>query len=305
MNLPPVVTLLKETVSGWIADNATRMSAALAYYAIFSLAPLLVVLIAVVGLVYGEEAARGQVTGQVAGLVGRQAGESIQTAIAATGQVKSHGIVAALVAFGVMIFGASGVFGELKNALNTIWGVEVRPGRTVKTIVRDRLLSFSLVLSIGFLLLVSLAVSSVLSALSTYMAGFFALPPVMWKGVDFAVSLALTSALFAMIYKILPDVVLRWKDVAWGALFAGSLFTAGKSLIAWYLGSNSVASSFQAAGTLVIILLWVYYATCILFLGAEFTKSWVRRFGAGVVPQRHAKLLREDNSPVVTREGTA
>lgn len=291
MRFEAVFALIKETVTGWMADNATRMSAALAYYAIFSLAPLLVILLAVVGLVYGEEAARGQISGQVAGLVGEAAGDSIQTAVAATGQVKSRGIIAALVAFGVMVFGASTVFGELKNALNAIWGVQPRPGRPIRALVRDRLLSFSLVLGIGFLLLVSLTVSAVLSALGTFMADWLALPPATWKAADFLISLGLTSALFALIYKILPDVVLRWRDVATGALLSGALFTAGKSLIAGYLGSNSVASSFQAAGTLVVILLWVYYASGILFLGAEFNKGWLRRCGRGVVPRPHAQFI--------------
>jgi membrane protein len=285
--------LLKAAVTGFLADNATRMSAALAYYAVFSLAPLIIIIISVVGFVYGEEAARGQVVDQISGLVGEQAGETIQTAVAATAETKSSGIIATIIAVGVMIFGASTVFAELKNSLNTIWGVEVKPGRTIITLVRDRALSFSLVLTIGFLLVVSLLVSAALSAVSTYMAGILPLPPFVWKSLDFAVSLGVGGALFAMIYKILPNVILNWRDVMPGALLTALLFTGGKSVLAWYLGSNSVASSFSAAGSLIVILLWVYYAACILFFGAEFSKVCLLHRGRSIVPHRHAKFLHD------------
>jgi membrane protein len=287
-----LVDLLKETFAGWSADNATRLSAALAYYSIFSIAPLLVVFIALVGFFFGAEAAQGQISDQVSGLVGESAGESLQSAVAAVGPVHGKGIWAAAIAFGVTLFGASTVFGELKAALNSIWGVTALPGRALRNLVRDRLLSFSLVLCIGFLLLISLAVSAAVSGVSTYLAPQLPMPPFVWKGVDFCVSLAMVTVLFAMIYRILPDVALHWRDVFPGAFFAALLFSAGKSVIAWYLGSNSVASSYQAAGTLVIILLWVYYATGILFLGAEFTKAWVKRYGYGILPRSHAALVR-------------
>ncbi len=293
LRMKELFATLQAAVTAFLADNATRLSAALAYYAIFSLAPLVVILISMVGLVYGEEAARGQIADQISGLVGEQAGETIQTAVAATAQTKSSGVIATLVALVVMVLGASTVFGELKNALNSIWGVAVRPGRTIVTLIRDRALSFSMVLTIGFLLVVSLVISAVLSAVSTYMAGVLPLPPLIWKAMDFAISLTVTGALFAMIFKFLPNVILSWRDVAPGALLTAFLFTAGKSLLAWYLGSNSVASSFSAAGSLIVILLWFYYAASILFLGVEFAKVRILRRGRPIVPHRHARLLSE------------
>lgn len=291
-----IPAILKEAAFGWVNDNAGRLSAALAYYAVFSIAPLLVIFVSIVGLVFGADAARGQVGTQLAGLVGQPAAETIQQAVAATGRSQAAGIWATLAGFLVLLLGASTVFGELKSALNMIWGVRVRPGRAIRTVIRDRFLSFSLVLSIGFLLLVSLAVSTALAALGDYLAGALPLPPLVWRMLDAVVSVTVISALFAMIYKILPDVVLRWRDVAAGAVFTALLFTAGKTVLAWYLGRNSMASAFGAAGALIVLLLWFYYATCILFLGAEVVKAWVRHRGR-VEPRSYAMNISPPPKP--------
>ncbi len=288
--------LLVAAFKEWGADQASRLSAALAYYAVFSLAPLLVLAVSIAGLVFGEEAANGEVANQLSGLMGDQAAVTVQSALAATGDRRSDGIWGMIVGTGVLLFGASTVFGELKNALNTIWGVAPRPGRAVATLVRDRLLSFSLVFGIGFVLLVSLVISSLIAGLGSMIASRFAMAPWVWGAVDFALSVGLTGVLFAAVFRILPDVRLHWSDVWSGAFFTGVLFTIGKSGIAWYLGRNSVASSFGAAGALVVILLWVYYASCILFLGAEFTKVRHLRKRGPIKPEPHAVRIASAQS---------
>ncbi len=201
-----LLSMLKDAANEWLDDNAMRLSAALAYYAIFSLAPLLVITVAVAGLVFGEEAARGGISNQLQALAGQQAAEALQTLIAKTGERKAAGVLAGAVSLLVLLFGASTVFGELKDALNTIWGVVVKPGRTWLRLVRDRFLSFSIVLAIGFLLLPSLVLSAALAALSKYMSGLLPLSPVIWRAADFTLSFTVISALFATIFKVLPNV---------------------------------------------------------------------------------------------------
>ena len=191
------------------------------------------------------------------------------------------------------LFGASTVFAELKDALNTIWGVTVKPGRAFFTLVRDRFLSFSIVLAIGFLLLVSLVLSAVLAGLGKYMSARLPLPAAVWQACDFLVSFAVISALFAMIFKMLPNVRIGWRDVRIGAVGTALLFTIGKFLIGLYLGTSSIASSFGAAGSVVIMLVWIYYSSCILFFGAEFTKVYARKFGSGIVPNSRAVLMSD------------
>jgi len=285
-----LLSMLKDAANEWLDDNAMRLSAALAYYAIFSLAPLLVITVAVAGLVFGEEAARGGISNQLQALAGQQAAEALQTLIAKTGERKAAGDLAGAVSLLVLLFGASTVFGELKDALNTIWGVVVKPGRTWLRLVRDRFLSFSIVLAIGFLLLTSLVLSAALAALSKYMSDLLPLSPVIWRAADFTLSFTVISALFATIFKVLPNVRIGWHDVRIGAVGTAFLFTVGKFLIGWYIGTSSVASSFGAAGSVVIVLLWIYYSSCILFFGAEFTKVYARKFGSGIVPNSRAML---------------
>jgi membrane protein len=236
--------LLKEATSEWIEDGAMRLSSSLAYYAIFSLAPLLVIVISIAGLVFGEEAARGQIAQEISALAGIRAGEAIQATVQASASEKTTSMLATIIGLVVLLFGASTVFAELKNALNTIWGVAVKPGRTFLTLVRDRFLSFSIVLAIGFLLLVSLVLSAVLAALGKYMSARLPLPAAVWQAGDFLVSFGVISTLFAMIFKILPNVRIGWHDVRIGAVGTALLFTIGKFLIGLYLGTSSIASSF-------------------------------------------------------------
>lgn len=284
--------MLKEAAHDWVGDNAMRLSASLAYYAIFSLAPLMVIILAIAGLVFGQDAAQGQLSSQIRQLAGDQAGNAVQTIIQGAGH-KSAGVFATIFGLVVLLFGASGVFGELKNALNTIWGVAIKPGRPWYAVVRDRFLSFGMVLGIGFLLLISLTLSAVLSALGTYMRGLVPMPHVLWAITDFLISFVVVGLLFAMMFRFLPNVKIRWRDVWVGALGTSVLFSIGKTLIGLYLGTSTVASSYGAAGSVIILLLWIYYSACILFFGAEYTKVYARRTGAPIVPSEDAMLLKD------------
>lgn len=268
-----------------------RLSSSLAYYAIFSLAPLLVIVVSIAGLVFGEEAARGQLAQQIATLAGAGAGDAIQAAVHSSASHQTTGVLATIIGSAVLLFGASTVFAELKDALNIIWGVIVRPGRPFLTMVRDRFFSFSIVLAIGFLLLISLVISILLAALGMYMSGRLQLPSAVWQAWDFLISFMVVSCLFAMIFKLLPNVLIGWRDVWLGSVSTAFLFTVGKFVIGYYLAASSIASSFGAAGSVVIVLVWIYYSACILFFGAEITKVYARKFGSGVVPNSRAVLV--------------
>jgi len=286
-----LLPLLKEAASEWVDDNAMRLSSSLAYYAIFSLAPLLMIVVSIAGMVFGEEAARGQLAQQISTLAGRGAGEAIQSALQASASQRTTGLATTLVGLAVLLFGASTVFAELKDSMNSIWGVVVKPGRAFLTLVRDRFFSFSIVLAIGFLLLVSLVISVLLTGLGSYMSGRFELPSAVWQIGDFLISFAVITGLFALIFKLLPNVRLVWADVWLGAVGTAFLFTLGKAVIGYYLATSGIASMFGAAGSVVLVLAWFYYSACILFFGAELTKVYTRKFGSGIVPNNRAVLV--------------
>ena len=293
MHLRHLLPLLKDAASDWVDDGAMRLSSSLAYYAIFSLAPLLVIVISMAGLFFGEEAARGELAHQIASLAGRGAGEAIQSAIQSSAAQKATGVLATILSTALLLFGASTVFAELKDALNTIWGVVVKPGRPFLTLVHDRFFSFWIVLAIGFLLLVSLVINVLITALGSSMSGRLQLPPAVCQAWDFVISFAVVSGLFAMIFKMLPNVRIRWRDVWLGAVATAFLFTLGKFAIGYYLATSSIASSFGAAGSVVIVLIWIYYSACILFFGTELTKVYARKFGSGIVPNSRAVLVAD------------
>lgn len=286
-----LLPILKDAASDWVDDGAMRLSSSLAYYAIFSLAPLLVIVITMAGFVFGEDAARGQLSQEIAHLAGKGAGEAIQAAVKSSAAQKTTGVLATVISTALLLFGASTVFAELKDALNTIWGVVVKPGRPFFTLLHDRFFSFSIVLAMGFLLLVSLIISVLLATLGSYMSGRFQFHPAIWRAWDFVISLAVVTGLFAMIFKLLPNVLLRWRDVWMGAVTTSGLFTVGKFAIGYYLATSSLASSFGAAGSVVLVLAWIYYSACILFFGAEITKGYVRKFGSGITPNSRAVLV--------------
>lgn len=292
MNLRAIWELFQETFKEWNEDKASRLAAALAYYTIFSLAPLLIIVIAVAGAVFGEEAARGEIVGQMRGLVGPQGAEFIQTAIQNASQPKA-GTIASLISIVVLLVGATGVFSQLQDALNTIWEVQPKPGLAVKKMVRDRVTSFAMILGIGFLLLVSLVVSSALAALVSYFHNFLPGVDFAWRLVNFILSFGVTTLLFGLIFKVLPDVEITWSDVSIGAIITSLLFSIGRFLLGQYLGNNTFGSTYGAAGSLVVILAWVYYAAQILFFGAEFTQVYARKYGSQIVPTKNAIPLTE------------
>jgi membrane protein len=269
--------MLKETVADYIEDEALSRGAAIAYYTIFSIAPILVICIAIAGLVFGEDAAQGAMVGQLRGMMGDQAAEAVQTMIASAGN-KSSGIWATVIGVVTLLITATGVFGEMQASLNLIWKAQAPTG--VTGILKARAAGLGLVATLGFLLLVSLVVSAGLTALGSTMNRIVPGIETVLRLANFAISFLMVSALFAAIYKILPDRRLRWKDVGVGAVTTAFLFTIGKTLIGLYIGSSSVASSYGAAGALVIVLLWIYYSSQIFLLGAEFTKVWASRHGS-------------------------
>jgi len=271
-------SMLKQTVLSFISDEALSRGAAIAFYTVTSIAPVLLIVIAVAGLAFGREAAQNAVTSQLSGLMGQQTAEVVQTAVANAGK-KSSGIVATLVGVAILLVTASGVFGEMQTALNAIWKAKPQ-GATVSRLIRARIVSLGLVAALGFLLMVSLVVSTALTALGNYLDLILPFGKLILTTLNGIVSLILISFLFAAIYKVLPDRRLQWRDVATGAVVTALLFTIGKALISWYIGSSAVASSFGAAGGLIVLLLWVYYSAQIFLLGAEFTKVFAECHGS-------------------------
>ncbi len=265
------------------------MAAALAYYTVFSLAPLLIIVIAIAGSVFGEQAAKGELVTQIQSVIGKDGAQFIQTAIENASQLDpSQGPIPTLINIGVLFFGASVIFGQLQKSLNKIWEVEPKPGNSIADFLRKRFLSFSMVLIIAFLLLVSLVISTLLVILGNFLRDLVPGFTYLWYLLNFLVSFGIVTLLFAMIFKILPDVRIAWKDVWMGAAITAMLFDIGKFLLGFYLARTSLASAYGAAGSLVIILTWVFYSAQILFLGAEFTQVYVRRRGKEIVPAEYA-----------------
>ena len=281
--------LMKDAASDWSRDRAPRLGAALAYYTVFSLVPFLVVVIAVIGLVFGEVAAQSAILSQIAELVGEQTAAAIKDMIQRANQ-PSTGLFATAVAVATLLIGASGVFGQLQDALNTVWGVEPKEGRGVWGFIKDRFLSFVAVLGTGFLLLVSLIFSSALAAFGKWFDGLLPLPEAVLQLMNFAFSFLVVTGLFALIFKVLPDAKVAWRDVWIGAALTSALFTIGKFALGVYLGKSNVASAYGATGSLVLVLLWVYYSAQILLYGAEFTQVYANRVGERIVPTPDAKV---------------
>ena len=271
-------TLIKTTVNGYIDDNALSRGAAIAYYTVFSLAPMLVIIVAIAGSVFGAEAAQGALSHQLDGLLGHDAAVAVQGMVSSAWRSQSSGI-ATLIGFVTLLLTATGVFGEMQGALNAIWRAEPK-ATTVGRLLRARAASLGLVATLGFLMMVSLVISALIAAVQTWVGGFMPELTVLIRVLNFAISLLLITVLFAAIYKILPDRRLQWRDVWVGAFVTALLFDIGKTLIGLYIGSTAVASSFGAAGALAIILVWVYYSSQIFLLGAEFTRAWAEEKGS-------------------------
>jgi len=279
--------LLKDAFNQWSEDRPSQVSAALAYFTLFSIAPLLLIAIAIAGLFFGQEATKNQLVGALQGLVGQESAKAVQAMVKNAGK-PSSGIVATIVSVVTLLIGATGVVSQLQESLNIVWQVEPKPGRGVMGVIKDRIASFSMILAIGFLLLVSLVVSTVLTAASQSLQGFLPGGALIWRVVDFGLSFGFITLLFAMMYKILPDVRIAWKDVWIGAAITSLLFTIGKFLIGLYLGHSSVQSAYGAAGSLVVLLIWVYYSAQIFLFGAELTQVYTNRYGSGMKPAENA-----------------
>jgi membrane protein len=273
MRLHGWVSLCNTAVSSWLDDRAPSMGAAIAYYTVFSLAPMLVMVIAVAGLAFGQQAAEGALFGELADLVGPESAAAVQAMLRSASGTWS-GVFATAVGIGTLIIAATAVLGELQSALNLIWKAPPRGGLGLWHLIKSRLVSLSVILVIGFLLLVSLVISTALAAFSDYLDWILPGLATMLHIVHLTLSIAFTTVLFAMMFKILPDKAVEWEEVWLGAVVAALLFTVGKHLISLYIGSSNIASTYGAAGALIIILVWVYYSVQILLLGAEFAKAY-------------------------------
>lgn len=280
-------TLVKRAVSSWSDDRAPSMGAALSYYTVFSLAPVLVLVISIAGLAFGNDAAEGRIVGELQGLLGAEAAQVIQTMLAKAND-RGSGVVSTVVGFVMLLVGATGVLIELQDAINTVWKVAPKPGSGIKGIIRERLLSFGIIVSFGFILLVSLIFSALLAGMGSMMSRFIPGWVVVGYVLNYAVVLGIMTALIALIYKVLPDVKIAWRDVWFGALATSLLFQLGKFAIGMYVGKASIASPFGAAGSLAVLLVWVYYSSQIILLGAEFTRVSALRRGARIEPSPHA-----------------
>jgi membrane protein len=270
--------MLKDTVLSFVEDEALTRGAAIAFYTVTSIAPVLLIVIAIAGVIFGRDAAQNAISAQFSGLMGRQTAEVLQSAIASAAG-KSSSIIATIIGVGTLIATASGVFGEMQAALNAIWKAKPQT-TTVSRLIRARAISLGLVAALGFLLIVSLVISAGLTAFGNYLDTVLPMGKLVLPVLNSVVSVVLLAILFGAIYKMLPDRSLQWNDVIIGALITSVLFNIGKSLIAWYIGSSAIASSYGAAGGLIVLLLWVYYSAQIFLLGSEFTKTYANRHGS-------------------------
>lgn len=279
MSITEIWRLVKAAIVAWSDDYASSMGAALSYYTVFSIAPLLLIIISVAGLVFGRDAAQGQIVAQLQGLTGHEVAITVQSLLQSVNE-PSKGIIATVVGLITLLIGATSVFAELQTDMDRIWHAPARPRGGLWHLLRTRLLSFGLVLGLAFLLLVSLVISAILAALGTWWGSAFGNQEALLRGLNFAVSLAIITGMFALIYKLLPRVKIAWRDVWIGASVTALLFSAGKYLIGLYLGTSGVTSGFGAAGSLVVLLVWVYYSAQVFLLGAEFTWVYAHRHGS-------------------------
>jgi membrane protein len=290
-----IPTLLKATCVEWYADRGARLGAALAFYTLFSLAPLLLIIIAIAALAFGQEVAHAQIIRQIEGLIGAQGAQAIQTVIENASR-PSSGVAATLIGLATLLFGATVVFSELQDALNGIWKIPAKPERgMVIGLIRDRFLSFAMVLAIGLLLLVVIVANAVLTAVVQIFGEILPAQASFLHMANFTLLFGIVTLLFAMIYKVLPDTNIAWSDVIIGALATALLFMVGKFLIGLYLVYSSVTSAYGAAGSLVVVLVWVYYSAQIFYFGAEFTKVYATRKGHRAILHGHSTLLTQES----------
>lgn len=285
--------VVKDAVRSFFKDKALRLSAALAYYAIFSIGPLLFVLILVAGAVFDEASVKEQVRHQLTSFIGPQGSTTVESMVEAR---KHEGnAVTMLIGIVTLIFGAGGVFGQLQDALNTIWEVQAKPGKGIITFLRNRFLSLSMVLGLGFLLLVSMVITTILEAVATSAGSYLPIPDWALATASSLLSFVVVSIFFVMVFKFLPDVKIGWRNVWVGAVGTALLFTAGKFLLSLYLGRQGTASAYGAAGSVLVVLLWVYYASVILFFGAEFTRAYTLKTGTRLKFSPYAQPISKES----------
>ena len=289
---------LTQVIMEFIDDNVLKYSASLSYYTIFSLAPMLVIIISICGYLFGKEAMQGQVYGQIKGFVGSGAALQLQDIIKDI-HLSSNSPRATILSIIVLLIGATGVFGEIQDSLNRIWGLKIKTHKVWWKLILTRMLSFSMILSLGFILIVSLLLNALVAMignrLNTVFNGFGdTFIPV----IDSLISLAITTLIFATIFKVLPDAKIKWKDVLVGALITSLLFMAGKFGIGYYLGKTNLATMYGAAGSVMIILVWAYYSSAILYLGAEFTKVYAKDYGGRILPNAYSVWIKVEEIPV-------
>jgi membrane protein len=287
--------LLNDTVRACINGNFVSQGAALSYYTIFAIAPLFIIALTIAGFWFGEETARRELFGQVNQLVGKEGGQAIQSLVAAAANKSKTGFWAACIAGGTLAVAATGVFVQLQNSLNILWNVRQTRGKGLRNFIRHRLLSFAMVFGIGFLLLVSLVCSAALAALGNFLGNYVSGTAIILKTLNFSISLGIITVLFTMIFKFLPDVKIAWRDVWLGGFITAVLFNVGKFLIGVYIGRSSISSVYGAMGSLVIVLVWVYYSAQIVLFGAQFTCIYAGRFGVKPQPIGGAEFVPARN----------
>ncbi|GAB2773216.1 membrane protein [Hymenobacter luteus] len=295
--LSDIFNILKTTASEFMVNNSFRHAAALSYYTVFSLPPLLLIVITVASSIYGAEAVTGQIYGQMRGFLGADSAKFLQDSIAEFTKQQKSG-VASIIGIGTLVFAATTFFVTLQESINDIWNLKVKPRNGVWQFVRDRLLSFGLILSVALLLLISFVISAMLSVFTDQLQAWFPEVAVIFIHlIDFALSLFITSLLFGLIYRFLPDAIIRWRDVGIGAVITALLFLVGKYLIAFYIAQSDPGSAFGAAGSAIVLLLWVNYSSLIIFFGAEFTQEFADAFGQKVQPKAHAVRIETREVP--------
>ena len=293
-----IYTYLKQVFTEFAEDDILKYSASLAYYTVFSLAPVLIVIISICGVLFGKEAIQGHIYGQIKGLVGNDAAVQIQETIKNI-HLTGHNIFATIISIIVLLIGATGIFGEVQDSLNKIWGLKIKTKKTWWKLIINRLLSFSLILCIGFVMMVSLLLNALVSAFGTFLARYFSeFSVILVQLTDNVLTFIVTTFLFSLMFKVLPDAKIKWKDVLIGGLITSVFFTLGKLTIGYYLGSSNIASVYGAAGSIMIIMVWVYYSSIILYLGAEFTKVYAKLHGGKIFPNEYAIWIKTEETQV-------
>lgn len=293
ITLKGVWEILKRSVSGVIDHKVFKLSGSLAYYTVFSMAPLLVVIISLCGIFLGQEAAQGEVYAQLNEFLGKDTALQLQDLVKKAA-IGDKGNVAFIIGIIVLLIGATTVFGDIQDSINMIWGLKPKPKNDWLKILQNRVLSFSVIISLGFILLVSLAVTAVLDAFNVRLQASFAeVSVVIFYILNQMLTLIVVSLIFAVIFKVLPDAIIKWKDVMLGSVVTALLFMLGKFAISFYIGQSNVGSTYGAAGSLVVLLLWTYYSSIILYFGAEFTKAYAVVYGSEIYPSRYAVTTKE------------